>query len=111
MCKKRKMNRLRSLLRAGGMGAEWIGRSTFERGYNSFMPKRAVLCRKPPMPPHDPQSTHHRLLSNPKRKPRSLPVCGHVDLQASGFLNRGMGRVERKGMCCRRLRCERGETM
>jgi len=40
------------------------------------------------MPPHyDP---HHRLLGNPKRQPKSLPVGGHVDLQASRFLNRGI---------------------
>ena len=43
-------------------------------------------------------STHHRLLANPKRQPKSLPVGGHIELQASGFPNRGiqacMGRVE-----------------
>ena len=76
---------------------KWIGKSTFKRGCNSFIcscERRAVLCRKAPLPLHDPQPTHHRLLGNPKRQPKSLPVGGHVDLQASGILNRGMGRVE-----------------
>ena len=43
-------------------------------------------------------STHHHLLANPKRQPKSLPVGGHIDLQGSGFPNRGIqariGRVE-----------------
>ena len=36
------------------------------------------------------RSTHHRLQGNPRRQPKALPVGGHVDLQANGFLNHGM---------------------
>ena len=77
---------------------KWSGKSTSERGYDSLILMAHCPPQKLSYAPHDPHSTHRRLLGNPERAPKCLPVGGHVDWQASGFLDRGiqarMGRVE-----------------
>jgi hypothetical protein len=65
--------------------------------------------------PHDPQPTNHRLPGNPRRRPEA-PLAGcHVDLQASGFLNRGfevpVGAVILKGHASSTFGSERGGSL
>ena len=93
-------------------GHKGTGKSTFERGYNSLIRTAHCPLQKVSYAPHDPQSTRHRLQVNRRPQPKALPVGGHVDLEASGFLNRGIqARMGRKGMCRRRFGSDRGGNL
>ncbi|EDR07862.1 uncharacterized protein LACBIDRAFT_298119 [Laccaria bicolor S238N-H82] len=58
--------------------------------YNELLPKGATV--NPTHPKHLSITDLCAIASkgNPRGQPRALVIGGHVDLQASGFLNRGI---------------------